>query len=357
MSTAATCEETLPGEESRDGRAPAPNGVVAKTLGFVAIGRNEGERLEACLRSIQRHARGCPVVYVDSRSSDDSVAFAASLGIRVVEIDESGGLTAARARNEGLAALLEENPDLEFVQFLDGDCSLAPGWLEAAIAAFRHEDRIGVVSGRRRERFPDASIYNALIDIEWDTPVGEARAVLGDMCVKVKAIQEVGGFRPWIMAAEDDDLCLRVRGAGYKVLRIDHDMSEHDANLKRLSQWYRRAIRGGHGFAQVHHLHGGGPEHYFRRELLRAVVWGGLVPLSFLLLIALQSPWALAPAAAFVAVLVRTVIRTWRSGRSFELALAYGLLTFTGKIPEFLGALMYWRGRLRARHHELIEYK
>ena len=65
--------------------------------GAVAIGRNEGERLKACLRSL---VQVCDrVVYVDSGSQDDSVAFARSIGVDVVELDTSTPFTAARARN------------------------------------------------------------------------------------------------------------------------------------------------------------------------------------------------------------------------------------------------------------------
>jgi glycosyltransferase involved in cell wall biosynthesis len=43
-------------------------------VAVVAIGRNEGDRLKACLRSVVDVA--ALVVYVDSGSTDDSVAFA-----------------------------------------------------------------------------------------------------------------------------------------------------------------------------------------------------------------------------------------------------------------------------------------
>ena len=45
-----------------------------KTVGVVAIGRNEGARLRRCLTSL---AGQCDrIIYVDSGSTDDSVAFA-----------------------------------------------------------------------------------------------------------------------------------------------------------------------------------------------------------------------------------------------------------------------------------------
>ena len=68
------------------------------------IGRNEGERLKRCLRSLLAQGAG-PIVYVDSGSSDDSVAFSASLGVHVVNLDTSVPFTMARGRNAGFAEI------------------------------------------------------------------------------------------------------------------------------------------------------------------------------------------------------------------------------------------------------------
>src|ERR1700684_2184264 len=82
-------------------------------LGVIAIGRNEGLRLQRCLESVRHLAAG--VVYVDSGSSDGSVEMSRSLGIEVVELDLSAPFTAARARNEGFRRLISQNPPLEYV--------------------------------------------------------------------------------------------------------------------------------------------------------------------------------------------------------------------------------------------------
>lgn len=326
-------------------------------IGFVVIGRNEGERLQASLKAIQLLCAGSPVVYVDSGSSDDSVSFARSIGVSVVELDLSTPFTAARARNAGFATLISEQPSLRYVQFMDGDCELLPGWVHTAIDALSEDSGRAIVSGRRIEKFPQASIYNTLMDIEWNTPVGETRAVLGDMCVKVSVFNEVGGFDQKIIAAEDDDLCIRVRKAGYTIFRLDADMSYHDANIMHLSQWFKRSKRGGHGYANIHHLHGHSPEHYFRRELISVSVWGGLIPLAFLLFLLVQ-PWAAVLLLAFYLLFVaKTIVRRIAKGDNVKVAVAYGALIFTGKIPELMGIFEYWKNRLLSRKHQLIEYK
>src|SRR6056297_775269 len=99
--------------------------------GVVVIGRNEGERLSRCLRSLE--GVEAPIVYVDSGSTDGSVAHAARFGAITAHPDPAPGFTAGKARNLGVGTLSargEESP--AFVQFVDGDCEVVPGWLEAA---------------------------------------------------------------------------------------------------------------------------------------------------------------------------------------------------------------------------------
>nr|WP_228056506.1 glycosyltransferase family A protein [Microcoleus sp. LEGE 07076] len=161
---------------------------------MVAIGRNEGQRLGACLGSaIEKVA---VVVYVDSGSTDGSLELARSLGCNTVELDLSTPFTAARARNAGFARLQQAAPNIEFVQFVDGDCEVVDGWLELAQQQLAAKPELAVVCGRRREKFPEATAYNRLCDLEWDTPVGEAKACGGDSMMRVKALEQVGGFTP-----------------------------------------------------------------------------------------------------------------------------------------------------------------
>ena len=148
-----------------------------RSVGIVAIGRNEGARLEACLDSVV--GRAVAVVYVDSGSTDASVEAARARGVEVVELDDAHPFTAARARNAGLERLLEVAADIEFVQFVDGDCEVVDGWLAAAAAALQADANVAAVCGRRRERAPEASVYNLICDIEWQAPAGDHRRLRG----------------------------------------------------------------------------------------------------------------------------------------------------------------------------------
>lgn len=319
-----------------------PDSVAA-----VAIGRNEGERLIRCLASLE--GKAAPVVYVDSGSTDGSIEAARAAGAEVVKLDMSRPFTAARARNAGLARLVEMDPDGMFVQFLDGDCELRDGWIETARAALETDPGLAVVCGRRRERFPEATLWNRMIDDEWNTPVGEARSCGGDALMRRAALDEVGGYRDSMIAGEEPEMCYRMRRKGWRIRRLDAEMTLHDAALGRFSQWWQRARRAGHAFAECAALHGDDPEGFRRRETRRALAWGVVLPLVIVLALTVFGSWALLLILIWPLQVVRLRMRglDWRS--AFFLTI--------GKFPETQGVLDYWLGRLTGRRKGLIEYK
>ena len=264
-------------------------GVVASfaRLGIVVIGRNEGERLYRCLNAIIGR---CPaVVYVDSGSTDGSVTLARSLGVEVVELDRSAPFSAARARNAGFERLRRLAPYGLFVQFVDGDCELDEAWLERGVRELESRDDLAVVCGRRRERFPDRSIYNRLADLEWDTPVGEAEACGGDAMMRVDAFEAVSGFDPTVTAGEEPELCGRLRRTGRVVLRVDAEMSRHDLGVTSFGPWWRRQIRSGYGSLDITRRgRGAGP---FARQVRSVRIWTvGWLAATVVLGIAAASP-------------------------------------------------------------------
>ena len=309
----------------------------------VVIGRNEGARLRACLSSLRGQVRR--LVYVDSGSTDGSVLLAQGLGAEVVALDLSVPFTAARARNAGLARLDADPP--EFVQMVDGDCEVEGGWIATAVAAFAAHPTAVVVCGRRRERFPQASVYNWLADREWDTPVGLARACGGDALMRFAAVQAAGGYRADLIAGEEPELCLRLRAAGGEVWRIGAEMTLHDAGLLRFGQWWRRTVRAGHAFAEGAALHGAGPERHWVAETRRAVVWGGGLPVA-IGLAAVATPLAWLALGVYPAQVVRLARRGGWS---------WAIFSVIGKFAEARGVLAYWLSRLRGRRRGLIEYR
>lgn len=316
-------------------------------IGAVVIGRNEGQRLIDCLTSMQGQVGR--IVYVDSGSADGSQAAARELGAEVVALDISIPFTAARARNAGLAQLAEGTPAPELVQFVDGDCALDPGWIAAAVQFLAAHPEVAVVCGRRRERFPDATVFNRLIDREWDTPVGEARACGGDALMRMTALQEVGGYNPGLIAGEEPELCVRLRAKGWKIWRLEAEMTLHDAAITRLGQWWQRTRRAGHAYAEGAALHGAPPERHNIAPTRRAVLWGLALPTLTLLALFL---WPVA-GVALLAIWPLQVMRLRRRYGDTAMALA---MTF-GKLAEGQGVLSYWWRRLTGARARLIEYK
>jgi hypothetical protein len=318
-------------------------------LGIVAIGRNEGERLRRCLDSVV--GRGHAVVYVDSGSTDGSVELARAKGAEVVELDMSRPFTMARGRNAGFARLEQIEPGIRFVQFVDGDCEMVDGWLEQARDALEGCPDVAIVGGRRRERFPDRSIYNRIADIEWDGPVGETKYCGGDALVRAEAFRQLGGYNPDLIAGEDPDLAVRVRQLGWKILRIDAEMTLHDMAMTRFSQWWRRGVRSGFVFAEGAAMHGKPPERHW------ADLWGIALPTAILALAWPTRGASLAMALAYPLQVVRVARRYHKQGMPRRVAWLYGGACVLGRFAHAVGASRYWSSRLLGRRQGLIEYR
>ena len=316
----------------------------------VVIGRNEGARLKACLASLQGQMRR--VIYVDSGSTDGSMALAQTMGATAIALDLSLPFTAARARNIGLAALSDDPPD--FVQFIDGDCALRDGWIAQARGFLQDTPKAAVACGRRRERFPEASLYNRLCDDEWNTPLGEARACGGDALMRYRALIEAGGYRDDLIAGEEPELCLRLRQAGWTIWRLDVEMTWHNAAITRFGQWFRRARRAGHAFAEGAALHGATPERHWVAETRRAVIWGIALPLVIVAGAGLVHPSLILLLALYPMQIIRLAMKdpypgVWPWQKAVFLTLS--------KFPEALGVLDFKRGQLTKRKSRIIEYK
>lgn len=344
----------------------------------MVIGRNEGERLRRCLESVLRAGISpSDLAYVDSGSTDESLAIALSLGASVVELDMSRPFSAARARNAGLEALLARRADLPLVQFVDGDCELREGWLERAVEEFNARPRAAVVAGRLRERHPEASIYNRLTDMEWNTPVGEVEACGGIAMMRVAPFRAAGGFDPTVPAGEEPELCQRLRAAGQTIWRLDAEMAWHDSAMLHFRQWWKRNVRGGYGWMDIVSRFGPGPGGVFRQQVASARYWtmGWLVAVFFFILLGQVAAgllvgrvdpaitWALAIVIALTPVAVvglqigRLALRSHRRMGNVADALAFGTLTLVSKWANLVGQIRWMRDRRAGRQPRLIEHK
>lgn len=325
-----------------------------QNIGSVVIGRNEGERLKQCLSSLCNELDH--IVYVDSGSTDGSVELAQTLNVIVVSLDMAQPFTAARARNAGLAALVENSPNIDYVQFVDGDCEVQRGWIIQAKDFLDSNPDFAAVCGRRRERFPNVSIYNQLCDIEWDTPVGETNACGGDALFRLTALQAVDGYRESLIAGEEPEMCYRMRQLGWKIMRLDAEMTLHDAAMTRFGQWWKRNERAGHAYAESYALHGHEPEKFRKKETRSIVVWAVLIPLIIILLTIIEddfiSLWLIYPFQ-----ILRLAFQYKNKLDSFYLGLIYATSNVGGKWPQSMGVTTFLKNYAYGKQGNLIEYK
>jgi glycosyltransferase involved in cell wall biosynthesis len=326
--------------------------AAAIGVAVVVIGRNEGERLHRCLDSIARRADF--MVYVDSGSTDDSIAAAAARGAVVVSLDESKLFTAARARNAGFRHVRQAAPHIRYVQFVDGDCEVAQDWLSTGARFLDENANVAAVTGRRRELFPERSVYNWMCEVDWDRKPGEVRECGGDVMVRVNAFELSHGYRDDMIAGEEPELCVRMRANGWTIWRLTTAMTVHDANMIRFSQWWQRSIRTGFAFAEGAHLHGAIPERHWVKESRSAWFWGIGLPLFLALAVAafgLEGMWL----AALYLIQIWRVAR--RSKGTPRQRLIQGWFVVLGKFPQSVGQLKFLAKRLAGTNAALIEYK
>lgn len=323
------------------------------STGVVVIGRNEGSRLERCLNSILSTLGH--VVYVDSGSSDGSVQMSRALGIEVVELDPDRPFTAARARNEGLRKLLKMVPHLRYVFFVDGDCEVVSDWLTDAVDFMEDNPQFAVVFGRRRERYPERSVYNLLCDFEWgSSPPGEAYACGGDAIMRVEALRQINGFRADLICGEEPELCVRLRKCGWRIWRLDRDMTIHDAAMYHFWQWWRRMMRAGYAYAQGVSLHGAPPERHWVRESRSAWIWGLGIPLATLMVSTAFGLYGLSLLVLYPLQALRLAVRGNRRPKG---NIWYACALVVCKFPEMLGQAKFHIDRARRIQSGLIEYK
>ena len=330
-------------------------------IAVVIIGRNEGERLLACLTSVltMNYPRDLvEVIYVDSSSTDGSVALAEQMGVTTIVL--SGPTTAARGRNAGWT-----QSNAPFILFLDGDTLLHPDFVASAVAHVadpKHTAPLAGVYGNRRETRTADSIYNAIFDLDWNAAAGYSLFFGGDTLVRREALAAVGGYNPLLIAGEEPDLCRRMRGLGYRILHIDEPMTLHDLAMFTFMQYWRRSIRTGYAYAEVSTKYAKTDDPLWSAEsksnIIRGIfwLWGPVFAIVLSMLFGMITPVALFLLAA-LALLVRTALKTRRRTNSLKLLLAYSLHSHLQQVPILFGQIRYQRQRRRGGNASIIEYK
>jgi GT2 family glycosyltransferase len=323
-------------------------------IGAVVIGRNEGERLVRCLRSVLPSIP--EVVYVDSGSGDGSPERARELGVRVIVL-ERGPFTAARGRQAGVDELLRERPGIEYIQFIDGDCVLDPAWVERAVAFLDANPRAGGAFGRRREVRFDESFYSRLIDVDWEMPRGRVHCHGGDALDRVAALRDIGGWSTDLIAGEDPDLGFRMNDRGWEIHCLPVEMTRHDIAMTRFKAFWKRSARSGHAYAEVYWRNRRGSGRRWLRTNISILLYGLALPLLLIGSIPLFWPAAVVAGLLIARSWAKLLLMCRGRGLRWGLSLSYATLTQLCKTAQALGVLRYIVGHLTGQRRSLIEYK
>lgn len=327
---------------------------MLEDTGIVVIARNEGERLKRCLASAQGQAKH--LIFADSGSTDGTPEHARSVGVDVVSIERP--YCQPRGRNAGFRRLLELDPAIKYVFFMDGDCILVPGFLEQAHATLEGDPGLAAVCGRRLELEPDATPYNTVVHLEWNTQVGSSDCG-GDMMVRADVLRDLTGYREDMVSGEDFELCHRMKKAGHRVLRIDADMTKHDVALKTFGKWWWRHARGGYSFAHATALNLDSPDWHKVRLMGSIVMWSLVMPFGALVL----APVTLGGSVNAYLAANGLMFYRIRKHRIRDLhddpshANTYALYLVIGKFAELHGIGWFLWRHLRGRGMSYFDYK
>jgi len=326
-------------------------------VGVVVIGRNESKNIVGCLDSLKPF--GLKAVYVDSGSSDGTPDLARPLCDITWPLDPARPFSAARGRNEGFEQLMKLAPQTKYVQFLDGDCTLLDGWLEAAVATFEARPEVGVVIGHLIERHPDRSPYNALCALEWKSPAGDLQnygALGGIMMVRTDLFAQLEGFNAKVIAGEDSEFGVRVHLAQRVVTKLDTNMGTHDANILKFKQWWTRSVRAGHAVGQRSYLNGESVAQDCVHERKSTMAWGISLPVLIVVAAVVFWPAAVVLLLGYAYLYAKIFAYRRNAGDDPQQAGLYARFTTLAKLANGWGLLkFYWRrGRGEFR---IIEYK
>jgi cellulose synthase/poly-beta-1,6-N-acetylglucosamine synthase-like glycosyltransferase len=264
--------------------------------------------------------------------------------------------TAAIGRNAGW-----QRAASDLVLFLDGDTVLHPDFPHAAYVAMSRESSVAAVWGHRREIHPEESIYNRVLDLDWIYQPGFTEFCGGDVLMRRKALVDTQGFDERLIAGEEPELCRRMRALGYRVLHIDHPMTGHDLQIKRWSQYWKRATRAGHAYAEVSERFRGSDDPSWTRERVSNIMRGCFWVFTFAIALVAGVWFSVVPAALWLTLLLLLSVRSaWKARwkvASPAVLLLFGIHSHLQQVPILVGQLQFELSKKLGKTQKLIEYK
>jgi GT2 family glycosyltransferase/Tfp pilus assembly protein PilF len=218
---------------------PVPVPEICPDVGIVIPVHNHLEATRNCWLSIKKNTgRPYQLVLVDNGSSEQVAYEADQNNIEVIRNEDNTGF--AHACNQGIRSTYGE-----YVVIVNNDTIMPPGWLDRLLWHMENDESVGIVGpstsfastvqqiqvSYKNER--DLYEFNEEVygknrhqSMEVDKVVGVC------MLMRRKMLEEIGLFdtRFGIGNFEDDDICLRARLAGYKVLWAKDAFVHHEGS-------------------------------------------------------------------------------------------------------------------------------
>jgi glycosyltransferase involved in cell wall biosynthesis len=201
--------------------------TINTELSIVIIARNEAKNIARAIESVLRATEVWPqteILLVDSASTDETVEIAKRYPINIVRLPSTWFLSVPAGR---LIGMHYTRGDL--VLHMDGDMELDPEWVNRSVSFALEHPQVGAVGGYWRNVYlQDKKIVGEEDDFR--DPQGRVLAVEyvgGAALYRRCAIEAMGGFHPFIRGEEGVYLCMGIRHAGYRVIRLPYLMSRH----------------------------------------------------------------------------------------------------------------------------------
>jgi GT2 family glycosyltransferase len=227
------------------------------------------------------------ILLVDSASTDRTVEIAKQYPIDIVRLNPDWFLSASAGRYIGTYYTQGE-----LIMYLDGDMELAPEWLDVAVPyLLEHSDVAGVTGYFRNVDRRDGQIIGE--EFLYRNPHGriiEAKFFGGAALYRRSALEEVGGFNPYLISYEEPELGMRLRYAGYKLMCLPSLVCTHYGLMTNSWEYCIRRLRSrlwlGMGQVLRYHLRSGLFQMFPRELYLQTLVYlgGGLVSMFIIVL-------------------------------------------------------------------------
>jgi glycosyltransferase involved in cell wall biosynthesis len=295
-------------------------------VSIVIIGRNEERGIGECISAAQMAADqigGAEIIYVDSASTDKTVAVAESFGVRVLSLKPDWKLSPSAGRFVG-----STRAQGDFILFVDADTLVYRDFLPAALEHFRNNADVGGINGRLDDLNENGEL---LTDVE--ERFDEATSVewlRGPCCFyRRRALRESGSFNPHLAIEEEAELGLRLVKNGWKLQIIPvqmacHTRCYHGQTFKSIISTFRRDIAAGrlgemtNTIACAFH-EGYGTAFCWLRLKTTIIFLGWLILLSTCFFLP-QFPF---PKTVFTAIFILGLLAVFRKKRSFRQTLLF----------------------------------